>query len=149
MEVYSLHPKRTAAGRAAVFAHSLQGNALLSSAEPFTKPAVCMMLCRYENCLSQAATVPKPVQANIVVMGQDEFHDALESAAESASIASTSSDRQLESGQQASAACMFVAMVTSVHSMTMVMTSHCCFMIHRQAPRHALPYTPMVSVQCV
>ncbi|KAL3132882.1 hypothetical protein ABBQ38_006801 [Trebouxia sp. C0009 RCD-2024] len=32
-------------------------------------------------------------KANVVVMGQDEFHDALESAAESASIASTS-DRQ-------------------------------------------------------
>ena len=99
MEVYSLHPKRTAADIVAAVAQSLQGNALLSSAEPLTKPALQMMLCQHQNRLLQAAGVPKPVQANIVVMGQDEFHDALESAAESASIASTSSDRQLESGQ--------------------------------------------------
>ena len=48
----------------------------------------------------QAAAVPAAVaQDNIVVMGQDEFHDALESAAESASNASTSSNRQPEPGQ--------------------------------------------------
>lgn len=105
--MYSLHPERTAADSVAVVAQSLQGNALLSSAEPLRHPALQRMLCRYENRLLQAAGVPKPVQANIVVMGQDEFHDALESAAESASIASTSSDRQLESGQQASAAFMY------------------------------------------
>jgi len=51
----------------------------------------------------QAAAVAKPVPS-VVVMGQDEFHDALESAAEAASTASSSSDRQAESGQQGSAA---------------------------------------------
>lgn len=41
----------------------------------------------------QAGAPSASAKANVVVMGQDEFHDALESAAESASIASTS-DRQ-------------------------------------------------------
>lgn len=48
-------------------------------------------------CLQAGAPSPS-AKANVVVMGQDEFHDALESAAESASIASTS-DRQYDSGQ--------------------------------------------------
>ncbi len=49
----------------------------------------------------------KPVPS-VVVMGQDEFHDALESAAEAASTASSSSDRQAESGRnQASFCCCF------------------------------------------
>ena len=65
----------------------------------------CCLLWSYAShlascCVTQAAALPAtPSQENIVVMGQDEFHDALESAAESASIASTSSDRQGESGQ--------------------------------------------------
>ncbi|KAL3149525.1 hypothetical protein ABBQ32_002305 [Trebouxia sp. C0010 RCD-2024] len=41
----------------------------------------------------QAGAPSASAKANVVVMGQDEFHDALESAAESASIALTS-DRQ-------------------------------------------------------
>lgn len=45
----------------------------------------------------QAGASSASAKANVVVMGQDEFHDALESAAESASIASTS-DRQYNSG---------------------------------------------------
>lgn len=45
----------------------------------------------------QAGVSSPPAKANVVVMGQDEFHDALESAAESASVASTS-DRQYDSG---------------------------------------------------
>lgn len=47
---------------------------------------------------AQAGAPSASAKANVVVMGQDEFHDALESAAESASIALTS-DRQDVSGQ--------------------------------------------------
>lgn len=47
---------------------------------------------------AQAGAPSASAKANVVVMGQDEFHDALESAAESASIASTSG-RQYDSGQ--------------------------------------------------
>lgn len=49
--------------------------------------------------VKQAAAVAKPVPS-VVVMGQDEFHDALESAAEAASTASSSSDRQAESEEE-------------------------------------------------
>lgn len=46
---------------------------------------------------AQAGAPSTSATANVVIMGQDEFHDALESAAEAASTASTS-DRQHESG---------------------------------------------------
>ena len=46
----------------------------------------------------QAGRPSASAKPNVVVMGQDEFHDALESAAESASIASTPG-RQYDSGQ--------------------------------------------------
>lgn len=49
--------------------------------------------------VKQAAARAKPVPS-VVVMGQDEFHDALESAAEAASTASSSSDRQAESEEE-------------------------------------------------
>lgn len=63
-----------------------------------------------KHCLDvkQAAAEPaKAATATVVVMGQDEFHDALESATEAGSIASTSSqqavsdeEEEVQSGQQ-------------------------------------------------
>ena len=47
--------------------------------------------------VSQAGAPSTSGRDNVVVMGQDEFHDALESAADTASMASTS-DRQQASG---------------------------------------------------
>jgi hypothetical protein len=67
---------------------------------------ICCTICAsvyLSICVMQAAAVARPVPS-VVVMGQDEFHDALESAAEAGSKSSSSSDRQAESGQQASAA---------------------------------------------
>ena len=69
-------------------------------------------------CVLQVAAVAKPVPVpSLVVMGQDEFHDALESAAEAASTASSSSDRQAESGQQAAAAAAAFTCIITVAMM--------------------------------
>lgn len=54
---------------------------------------------------AQVGAPPVSANPNVVIMGQDEFHDALESAAESASIASTS-DRHYDSGQDKTYACI-------------------------------------------
>lgn len=59
---------------------------------------------------AQAGAPPVSAKANVVIMGQDEFHDALESAAESASIASTS-DKQYDSGQDKTYACICLLIV--------------------------------------
>ena len=44
---------------------------------------------------TQAGAPSAAAKEHVVIMGQDEFHDALESAAESASIASTSEQQHL------------------------------------------------------
>lgn len=59
---------------------------------------LCTVGVERADLYAQAGAPPVSAKANVVVMGQDEFHDALESAAESASIASTS-DGQDDSGQ--------------------------------------------------
>lgn len=67
--------------------------------------ASCTVGTERADLYAQAGAPPVSAKPSVVIMGQDEFHDALESAAESASIASTS-DRQYDSGQDETYACI-------------------------------------------